>query len=210
MRGISLQARLAAGLLALAGLVLTAAGSGAQAQTVDLAGVKYETQADVGGQKLQLNGAGIRYKAVFKVYTAGLYMAEKNSNADAVLAAPGAKRIHLVMLREVDGNELGKLFTKGMEQNASREEFGKAINGVLRVAEIFSTRKSLTSGEYFWIDYIPGTGSTVFLNGKPMGAPIKEPEFFSALLRIWLGKSPADDQLKEALLGVKRSLRDRG
>jgi hypothetical protein len=210
MRGISLQARLAAGLFALAGLFLTAAGSGAQAQTVDLAGVKYETQADVGGQKLQLNGAGIRYKAVFKVYTAGLYMAEKNSNADAVLAAPGAKRIHLVMLREVDGNELGKLFTKGMEQNASREEFGKAINGVLRVAEIFSTRKSLTSGEYFWIDYIPGTGSTVFLNGKPMGAPIKEPEFFSALLRIWLGKSPADDQLKEALLGVKRSLRDRG
>ncbi len=210
MRGISLQARLAAGLFALAGLVLTAAGSGAQAQTVDLAGVKYETQADVGGQKLQLNGAGIRYKAVFKVYTAGLYMAEKNSNADAVLAAPGAKRIHLVMLREVDGNELGKLFTKGMEQNASREEFGKAINGVLRVAEIFSTRKSLTSGEYFWIDYIPGTGSTVFLNGKPMGAPIKEPEFFSALLRIWLGKSPADDQLKEALLGVKRSLRERG
>ncbi|WP_428502935.1 chalcone isomerase family protein [Roseateles sp.] len=210
MLGISLQARLAAGLFALAGLFLTAAGSGAQAQTVDLAGVKYETQADVGGQKLQLNGAGIRYKAVFKVYTAGLYMAEKNSNADAVLAAPGAKRIHLVMLREVDGNELGKLFTKGMEQNASREEFGKAINGVLRVAEIFSTRKSLTSGEYFWIDYIPGTGSTVFLNGKPMGAPIKEPEFFSALLRIWLGKSPADDQLKEALLGVKRSLRDRG
>ena len=210
MRGISLQARLAAGLFALAGLFLTAAGSGAQAQTVDLAGVKYETQADVGGQKLQLNGAGIRYKAVFKVYTAGLYMAEKNSNADAVLAAPGAKRIHLVMLREVDGNELGKLFTKGMEQNASREEFGKAINGVLRVAEIFSTRKSLTSGEYFWIDYIPGTGSTVFLNGKPMGAPIKEPEFFSALLRIWLGKAPADDQLKEALLGVKRSLRERG
>ena len=85
-----------------------------------------------------------------------------------------------------------RLFTKGMEQNASREEFGKAINGVLRVAEIFSTRKSLTSGEYFWIDYVPGTGSTVFLNGKPMGAPIKEPEFFSALLRIWLGKAPAE------------------
>jgi len=208
--GFSLRSRRALGLSALAGLFLFAMGGSAQAQTVELAGVKYEGQADIGGQKLQLNGAGIRYKAVFKVYTAGLYLAEKTSNAEAALAAPGAKRIHLVMLREVDGNELGKLFTKGMEQNASREEFGKAINGVLRVAEIFSTRKSLTSGEYFWIDYLPGTGSTVFLNGKPVGAPIKEPEFFSALLRIWLGKSPADDQLKDALLGVKRSLRERG
>ncbi len=29
----------------------------------------------------------------------------------------------------------------------------------------------------------------------------KEPEFFNALLGIWLGKSPADAQLKDALLG---------
>jgi hypothetical protein len=27
----------------------------------------------------------------------------------------------IVMLREIDANELGKLFTKGMEQNAPRE-----------------------------------------------------------------------------------------
>jgi hypothetical protein len=42
------------------------------------------------------------------------------------------------------------------------------------------------------------------LNGKVQGAPIKEPEFFGALMRIWLGKSPADDQLKDALLGISR------
>ncbi|WP_365713489.1 chalcone isomerase family protein [Piscinibacter sp.] len=33
---------------------------------------------------------------------------------------------------------------------------------------------------------------------------MKEPEFFSALLKIWLGHSPADAQLKEALLGKER------
>ncbi|MEJ6007329.1 chalcone isomerase family protein [Paucibacter sp. AS339] len=176
----------------------------ATATAVELAGVKYEPSLNVGGQVLQLNGAGIRYKAVFKVYTAGLYLGSKANSTEAVLAAPGPKRLHIVMLREVDGNELGRLFTKGMEQNAPREEFGKAINGVLRVAEVFASRKSLTTGEHFSIDYIPGTGSVVLLNGKPQGAPIKEPEFFSALLRIWLGKSPADDQLKDALLGIVR------
>ena len=41
----------------------------------------------------------------------------------------------------------------------------------------------------------------VFVNGKLQGEPIKEPEFFSALMKIWLGKSPADQQLKDALLG---------
>jgi len=182
---------------------------GAQADTVDIGGVKYETVQDVGGQKLQLNGAGIRYKAIFKVYTAGLYLGSKAATTDAVLAAAGAKRLEIHMLREIDGNELGKLFTKGMEQNTPREEFMKSINGVLRIAEIFASRKSLNAGEYFSVDYIPGTGSVVMLNGKTMGEPIREPEFFSALLRIWLGKSPADDQLKDALLGTVKRARER-
>jgi hypothetical protein len=197
----------AAALLALPLLMLAPA---AKAQPVDVAGVKYEQGVDVGGNKLQLNGAGIRYKAIFKVYTAGLYLSAKASTPEAALAAPGAKRIHVQMLREIDGNELGKLFTKGMEQNATREEFMKSINGVIRMGEVFSSRKSLTSGESFSVDYVPGTGSVVLLNGKQMGEPIKEPEFFTALLRIWLGKSPADEQLKDALLGVaKKSGRER-
>ena len=43
--------------------------------------------------------------------------------------------------------------------------------------------------------------TTVVVNGKAQGEPIKEPEFFTALMKIWLGKSPADAQLKAALLG---------
>jgi hypothetical protein len=42
----------------------------------------------------------------------------------------------------------------------------------------------------------------VVVNGKPQGEPIAEPEFFNGLMRIWLGKSPADQALKEALLGM--------
>lgn len=177
-----------------------------QAQPIEVAGVKYEPAAEVAGQKLQLNGAGIRYKAVFKVYTAGLYLGAKAGTPEAALAAPGPKRLHIQMLREIDGNELGKLFTKGMEQNASRDEFAKAINGVLRIADIFATKKKLTTGENFSVEWIPGTGTVVYVNGaKVAGEPIKEPEFFGVLLKIWLGKSPADDQLKDALLGIQRT-----
>jgi hypothetical protein len=177
----------------------------ALADTVEVAGVKYETVQDVGGQKLQLNGAGIRYKVIIKVYAAGLYLGTKVSTPEAVLSATGPKRIQIVALRDIDGNDLGKLFTKGMEQNSTREEFAKSINGVLKIAELFSIKKELSKGESFSVDWIPGTGAVVQINGKPQGEPIKEPEFYSALLRIWLGKSPADDQLKDALLGIKRS-----
>lgn len=180
----------------------SAAPAPAAPAPIELAGVKYDGTAEVAGQKLQLNGAGIRYKAIFKVYTAGLYLNAKATTPEAVLANNGPKRIHIQMLRDIDGEELGKLFTKGMEQNATREEFGRSISGVLRMSEIFVQKKKLKTGESFGVDYIPGTGTVVFVNGQLIpGEPIKGEDFFHMLLKIWLGKSPADSDLKVALLG---------
>jgi len=172
----------------------------ARADTTEVGGVKYENTLSLGNARLQLNGAGIRYKFV-KVYTAGLYLGAKASTTEAVLGATGARRMHIVMLREIDSNELGKLFTRGMEQNSTREEFGKLIPGTIKMGEIFAARKKLAAGESFSIDYVPGIGVTILVNGKATADPIKEPEFFNGLMKIWLGKSPADAQLKEALLG---------
>jgi Chalcone isomerase-like len=181
-------------------LALPAFGQ-AQTPAIEVAGAKFPGTVQVGGSRLQLNGAGIRHKLVFKVYAAGLYLADKAATPEAVLSAAGAKRLQVVMLREIEGNELGKLFTKGMEQNAPREEFSKSIAGVLRMSDIFSTYKKLAVGDSFSIDWVPGTGTVIFINGKQEGAAIKEPEFYSAMIKIWLGKSPADSVLKEALLG---------
>ena len=47
------------------------------AEPVTVAGVKYDETVTVQGAPLQLNGAGVRYKAVFRVYTAGLYLEKK-------------------------------------------------------------------------------------------------------------------------------------
>ena len=174
----------------------------AHAQTVELAGVKYEGTEQVANTPLVLNGAGIRYKAgIFKLYTAGLYLTKKATTTEAILATPGPKRIHIVMLRDINGSELGKLFTRGMEENAPRDEFSRSIPGTLALSDLFFEKKKLVAGDAFSVDWIPGTGTIIMINGKASTAPIKEPEFFTALLRIWLGKSPADSMLKDALMG---------
>ncbi len=87
------------------------------AQTVDAGGAKFEPTADVAGQKLVLNGAGVRYRAVFKVYGAGLYLKAKADTPDAVIKMDGPKRVMLKLLRDVDGKDLGKAFTDGMGKN---------------------------------------------------------------------------------------------
>lgn len=190
-------------LLAFAFGTCIAAALPAAAQTTEVAGVKYDNSLQLAGSTLQLNGAGIRYKLIVKVYTAGLYLSPKTQTPEGVLANTGPRRMHIVMLRDIDANELGKLFIKGMEQNTTREEFAKAIPGTIWLGELFAARKNLKAGDSFSIDWLPGSGTVVSVNGKPAGEPVKEPEFYNALMKIWLGRSPADNLLKDALLGIK-------
>jgi hypothetical protein len=166
-----------------------------------VAGVRYAATADLQGGKLRLNGAGVRYKAVFKVYAAGLYLSRKADTPDEALSAPGAKRMNVTMLRDIDSSELGKMFSRGMEDNMDKTRFSQLIPGVIRMSQIFSDVKMLKAGDNFLIDWLPGTGTVITIKGVPQGEPFKEPEFYSALLRLWLGPNPADWKLTEALLG---------
>lgn len=182
----------------LAGLILSV---GVFAAPVDVAGIKVEDTIDLQGTKLQLNGAGVRYKAVFKVYVAALYVGKKVATPEEFYAATGPKRMSITMLRDIDSNELGKAFTKGFEENAPKGEMAKLIPGLIRMGQVFSDQKKLVAGDTFTNDWIPGTGLIITIKGKTQGEPFKEQEFFNALMRIWLGPNPADWKLKDALLG---------
>lgn len=120
---------------------------------------------------------------------------------EEALSMPGAKRISITMLRDIDSNELGKLFVRGVEDNAQKTEISKLIPGLIRVGQIFSEQKKLNTGDVILIEWIPGVGGVISAKGTARGEPFKEPEFYNALLRIWLGAVPADFKLKDALLG---------
>lgn len=183
-----------------AAVSLVACASVAQVQTVS--GVKYDETIDFRGTKLHLNGAGVRYKFVVKVYTAGLYLAKKASTPEEVLTMPGPKKMSITMLRDIDSNELGKLFIRGVEDNMdNKASLAKLVPGLMRMSQLFTDVKQLKAGDTFTIEWVPGTGTVITVKGKPEGEPFKEPEFYNALLRIWLGPSPADWKLKDALLG---------
>lgn len=181
-----------------AGLVLSL---GVLAAPLDIAGVKVEESLDLQGAKLQLNGAGIRYKAIFKVYVAAFYIGKKATTPEEVYASPGPKRMTITLVREIDSNDLGKSFTKAFEENTPKSEMGKLIPGLIKMGQIFADQKKLLPGEAFTIDWIPGTGTVISVKGKAQGEPFKEPEFFTALMRIWFGPQPADFKLKDQLLG---------
>jgi hypothetical protein len=61
--------------------------------------------------------------------------------------------------------------------------------------------KEAKKGMAITLDWLPAAGTQMTVNGKPAGAAIAGEDFYQALLRIWLGPKPVQDDLKKALLG---------
>lgn len=184
--------------LAAVGSVVLPAQSWAQSKLAD---VIFPNEVTVGGQKLSINGYGMRFRFGFRVYAAALYTPTKFTKNEEVIKPTVAKRMQLVAQRDVKGDDFGKLFARGIEENMTKEDFSKIINGVIRMGTIFSDAKQFAKGEVIIIDVVPGTGLVTTFRGKQQGEPIKEPEFSQAMMQIWFGKKPADEQLRQALLG---------
>jgi len=69
------------------------------AHALEIKGVKVDETAQVDGNALVLNGAGVRTKLMFKVYVAALYLTQKQASVDAVLSDTGNKRVSMHFLR---------------------------------------------------------------------------------------------------------------
>ena len=170
------------------------------AHALELAGVKLDDKVQVENAALQLNGAGIRTKMIFRVYVGALYLGEKKRTTDAILADAGAKRVALHMLRELSSEKLLEAFDKGMAANNTPAEMSALDARLKEFSAIFHTVKEVAKGDVLTLDYSPATGTRISVNGTEKGR-VESVEFNRALLKIWLGDKPVDEDLKKGLLG---------
>ena len=169
----------------------------------EVAGVKIEDRDRVANAELVLNGAGLRKRAFFQVYAAGLYLAERKGVAAEAIAAAGPKRVAMHMLRDVDADQFAGVLADGIKDNHSEAE-AKALEPRLKqLAAIMAEMKEAKKGMRITLDWLPAAGTQLTVEGKVAGAPIPGEDFYRALLRIWLGDKPVQDDLKKALLGEK-------
>ncbi len=165
------------------------------------ANAKFEPTLKVQGTALVLNGAGARYRTIFKVYELGLYTQRKADSPSEVIDMPGPKRLEFVAARELDSTDIGLAFVRGMKANATREQTTRYTPALAQLIDIFSIRSKISAGERFSMEYVPGKGTSFVVGGRAQGQPIGDAEFFSMVLKIWLGDSPVEPLLKDALLG---------
>jgi len=174
------------------------------ARALEIAGQTVPGAAAVAGKQLVLNGAGKRVKYVFDVYIAALYTTAKTPDPAAIITPtpPAPRRIELRMLRTVGASTMFDSFEDGMEANIAGGEAGmkQYAAQIAALSKIFDDAKSAAKGDVIQIDFIPAQGTIITIRGKTHPA-IPGDDFASAMLSIWLGKSPAQESLKKKLLG---------
>lgn len=169
----------------------------------DVAGVTLEPSIQVSGATLMLNGAGLRRKLFFKVYAAGLYVAHTSMQAADLIAEPGPKRVAIHMLRDVGADTFTDALREGIQKNHSEAQAAALEPRVKQLAAVMNEVGEAKEGMNISLDWIPGSGTAIVINGSARGATIAGEDFYRALLRIWIGEHPAQDDLKKALLGEK-------
>jgi hypothetical protein len=168
---------------------------------VEVAGIKVDERVRLGSSELQLNGAGVRTRLIFKVYVGALYLPERKSGAAEVLALRGAKRVSMTLLRDLRAKQLTDALEEGMRANHSEVEIAalrERLDALLAVMNEIGRAKEKT---VITLDFLPESGTGVTVDGASRGKPIPGEDFFVALLKIWLGEKPVDADLKKAMLG---------
>jgi hypothetical protein len=153
----------------------------------------------VGKTVLTLNGAGVREKMWIDLYVCGLYVKTKTTDANTII---DSKEHCSIKIQIVSSLITSKKMSDAVE-DGFKNSIGKPTKEMREKIDNFKSifaDSEIKDGDIYDIVYIPSKGVVVFKNGKIQ--PIIEGyEFKKALFTIWLGDKPADDDLKDDLLG---------
>ncbi len=174
------------------------------ARGAEVEGVRFEEKLwiDATPQELVLNGAGVRTKFMFKVYAIGLYLPEKKRLGDEVLHLNGPKRVVIsILMREITSEQFMSALRDKLNSDLSPAELRAMQASLEQINEIMLAVKSLKRGHVVALEFVPGHGTRVVINGEVKGNYIPNEEFYRALLTGWIGDKPVNEKLKRALLG---------
>jgi len=168
-----------------------------QAFALDVAGVNVAPTVSVGQKTLSLNGAGIRKAYVFvKVYVGSLYTERKVTTPAQLLADPGDKLIRMsFVMKKVEKEKIVGAFSEGFSNNSP------AVAGTADAKAFLSWFTSdFMAGDTVDISVAADGTVSASHNGKALGT-MRNPALARAIVLLWFGEKPADEDLKKGMLG---------
>ena len=160
-------------------------------------GVKFAPEVTIQGQVLPLRGTGrLVWMRIVTVYDAALYLPAEVPGKAVLTDVP--KRLELSYHISIKGEKFGRSAEPYLEKNVAREELARLKP---RIEQLNGLYREVKEGDRYALTYAPGKGTTLSLNGEPLGN-IAGADFASAYYAIWLGEKPISDAMRDDLTGI--------
>ncbi|HKI37479.1 MAG TPA: chalcone isomerase family protein [Gemmataceae bacterium] len=188
-------------LLGAAVAVLCGTAALGEAVGVDGSSTTYETKIEITvadkAVKMDLTGAALRKRVIFKVYTIGSYVEAGAGvgSAEDLAAADCPKQLHLVMERDVEGKEMAEAVEKAIHKGRGDDAFPDELKKMAETMKGLELKK----GDHIYLTNIPKKGLECNVVDKKQ-VTIENSDFSKAIWEIYLGKKNIDDDLKKALV----------
>ncbi|MFP4227031.1 MAG: chalcone isomerase family protein [Desulfobacterales bacterium] len=162
----------------------------------EIEGVTFEERIRVDGEDLQLRGTALlKHLIVIKAYVGALYLPKERAAAKVLSNVPKALILHY--FHEIPADDFARATTKMIEKNVDEAEFQKLKP---RIEQMNALYRTVSPGDEYQAAYIPGSGTSLALNGERLGVVPGE-EFARAYFAMWLGKNPISKSFRDRLLG---------
>ncbi len=172
------------------GLVVPTAWAGS------LADITLDDEVMVGEKSLKLNGMGLRKKAIFKIYVAGLYLEHPTTDAGNAAHSKQVKKMVMHFLtNKAKKKKMDAAWSEGFEKNSAH--YADLKDRVQVFMDFFADMKD---GDIVEMTLIPGEGTGVVINDVSKGT-IEGNDFAEALVNVWVGDNPPSAGFKAGLLG---------
>ncbi|KAF0280687.1 hypothetical protein FPL11_07900 [Spiribacter aquaticus] len=164
--------------------------------TVEQNGARFDERIEQAGERLRLTGTGVaKYRIVFTVYAAGLYL-PPDADADQALATDTPRRLEIQYFHDISAEDIIRAANTKLDEQLSPARQTRLQPKIDRFHALF---QAVSDGDRYRMEYIPGEGTRLAFNGKPVGQ-VSGGDFAAAYFGIWLD---ADDPLSR---GLRRDL----
>lgn len=171
----------------------------------EVEGTRFDPTTRLSDSTLQLNGAGVRTRFIIKAYTVALYLGAPADSLDAAMAAAGPKRIEIVPLMSFSATQFTEPLVKGMKKNLPPAEFEAMQPRIRAFVDDLMAVQEVKKGSRIGLEWLPGRGTRAVIDGKEVSKTVEGDDFYRALLAIWIGQKPTQDDLKQQLLGARQA-----
>lgn len=161
-------------------------------------GVIVPGTAMVADEELVLNGVGTRRAFFRNFYVGALYLPEPMREAAEIITLHPRNRIALHFIRDVSESRMLDAIQDGFADNTGAEEMEELADKIAQFRELLPEPRE---GDRIYFDWDPERGTVVSVNREERGVVAGE-AFNRAVMRIFLGENPADNDVREGMLGI--------